>query len=133
LPKKTIEAIVDSGNEYVIQVKSNQKGLFSGVKRTIRNTDIVDEYENLEKNKGRVEKRRVRIYKYYEHYISKDWKSLKRIIEVVNTGTRGGKKYFEKHYYISGLSENSAEVFAKGIRGQVNRESASQGERCCSE
>jgi len=108
---------VDSGNEYVIQVKSNQKGLFAGVKKTIRNTVIVDEYENIEKNKGRIEKRRVRIYKYCERYISKDWKSLNRIIEVINTGTRGGKEYCKKHYYISSLTENSAEVFAKGIRG----------------
>jgi predicted transposase YbfD/YdcC len=107
---------VDSGNEYVIQVKSNQKALFTGVEKTIRRTAIIDEYENQELNKGRVENRRVRIYKYDERFISKDWKNLNRIVQVVNMGIRGGNKYFEKHYYISSLIENKAEVFAKGIR-----------------
>lgn len=107
---------MDSGNEYVIQVKSNQKALFSGVEKTIRRTDIIDEYENKESNKGRKENRKVRIYKHDARYISTDWKNINRIIEVINMGIRGGNKYFEKHYYISSLVEDKAEVFAKGIR-----------------
>ena len=107
---------MDSGNEYVIQVKSNQKALFSGVEKTIRKTGIINEYENKEVNKGRVENRRVRIYKYDERYISKEWKNLNRIIEVINMGIRGSNKYFEKHYYVSSLMEDKADVFAKGIR-----------------
>lgn len=116
MPKKTIETIVDSGNEYVIQVKSNQKTLYTGVEKTIRKTAMLDEHENKELNKGRFENRRVRIYQYDERYVSKDWKNLNRIVEVINMGIRGGNKYFEKHYYISSLNENKAEIFAKGIR-----------------
>ena len=108
---------MDSGNEYVIQVKSNQKGLFTGVEKTIRRTTSIDEYVNEEVNKGRIENRRIRIYKHNERYISKDWKNLNRIVEVINTGIRAGVKYHEKHYYISSLIEDKAEVFAKGIRG----------------
>lgn len=108
---------MDSGNEYVIQVKSNQKTLYNGVEKVIRKTTIIDEHENKELNKGRFENRRVRIYKYDERYVSKDRKNLNRIVEVINMGTRGGNKFFEKHYYISSLNENNAEVFAKGIRG----------------
>lgn len=108
---------MDSGNEYVIQVKSNQKKLFAGVEKTIRRTAIVDEYVKKEVNKGRTENRRIRLYKYDKRYISTDWKNLNRIIEVINTGIRGGIKYNEKHYYISSLMEDKAEIFAKGIRG----------------
>jgi predicted transposase YbfD/YdcC len=107
---------VDSGNEYVIQVKSNQIKLFSGVEKIIRRTVTIDECVNKEVNKGRVENRGIRIYKHDERYISKDWKNINRIVEVINTGIRGGNKYFEKHYYISSLVENNAEVFARGIR-----------------
>jgi len=107
---------VDSGNEYVIQVKSNQKRLFTGIEKTIRRTESINEYVNIEVNKGRVENRIIRVYNYDNRYISKDWKDLNRIVEVINTGIRGGNKYLEKHYYISSLVEDKAQVFAKGIR-----------------
>ncbi len=116
MPKKTVEAIVDSGNEYVIQVKRNQKGLFRGVEKTLKSTGILDQFEKRELNRGRKENRRVRIYKNDGRYITPEWKSVNRIIEVINSGIREGHRYYEKHYYISSLKEDSAEVFGKGIR-----------------
>ena len=116
MPKKTVEAIVDGGNDYVIQVKGNQKDLYRGVEQTIENGHMLDEYKKEEKNKGRLEKRRVRIYDCDERFISKSWKNVHRIIEVVNEGIRNQKGYYEKHYYISSLKDKNASVFAEGIR-----------------
>lgn len=107
---------MDGGNEYVIQVKRNQKFLCKGIEKTITSGTLLDQFEKGEINKGRKEHRRVRIYKKEERYISQDWKSVNRIIEVINSGIRKGNEYYEKHYYISSLSEDSAEVFGKGIR-----------------
>jgi len=107
---------VDGGNDYVIQVKGNQKDLYRGVEQTIENGHMLDEYKKEEKNKGRLEKRRVRIYDCDERFISKSWKNVHRIIEVVNEGIRNQKGYYEKHYYISSLKDKNASVFAEGIR-----------------
>lgn len=116
MPKKTVETIVDGGNDYVIQVKENQKLLCRGIEKTIQNGEVINECKTEEKNRGRLEKRRVRIYAYDERYISNEWKNVNRIIEVVNEGIRDRKEYYEKHYYISSLKDNKADVFAKGIR-----------------
>jgi predicted transposase YbfD/YdcC len=116
LPKKTVEAIVDGGNDYVIQVKGNQKELYRGIEQTIEHGEMLDEYKKEEKNKGRLEKRRVRLYDYDDRFITKSWKNVHRIIEVVNEGIRNQKGYYEKHYYISSLKDENATVFAEGIR-----------------
>jgi len=116
LPKKTVEAIVAGGNDYVIQVKGNQKDLFRGIEQTLEHGEKLDEYKTVEKNKGRLESRRVRIYDYDERFISKEWKNVHRIIEVVNTGIRDQKEYSENHFYISSLKDKNACVFAEGIR-----------------
>ncbi len=116
MPKKTIEAIVDGGNDYVIQVKGNQKELYRGIEQTIEHGEMLDEYKKEEKNRGRLEKRRVRLYDYDERFISKSWKNVHRIIEVVNEGIRNQKGYSQKHYYISSLNDENATVFAEGIR-----------------
>ena len=107
---------MDGGNEYVIQVKGNQKCLCQGIEKTRKVGRILDQFEKEELNKGRKESRRVRVYKKDDRYISQDWKSVNRIIEVINSGIREGIRYHEKHYYISSLMEDSAEVFGKGIR-----------------
>lgn len=107
---------MDGGNDYVIQVKENQKLLCRGIKQTLQNGEMIDEYKKEEKNKGRLERRRVRIYCYDEGYISNEWKNIHRIIEVINDGIRDQKEYFETHYYISSLEYDEASVFAEGIR-----------------
>jgi predicted transposase YbfD/YdcC len=107
---------MDGGNDYVIQVKVNQLKLFDGIETTICKEKPIDQYQSKEINKGRKEIRRVRLYRYNEKYISSEWKGIKRIVEIINSGIRDGRKYSEKHYYISSLTENKAEAFAKGIR-----------------
>lgn len=116
MPKKTVEAIVDGGNDYVIQVKGNQKELCRGIEQTIEHGKLLDEDKKDEKNKGRQESRTVKIYNYDERFISKSWKNVHSIIEVVNEGIRNQKAYYEKHYYISSLKDTEAIVFAEGIR-----------------
>lgn len=107
---------MDGGNDYVIQVKANQTKLYSGIEKTIKNGVFLDEHQKKETNKGRIEIRRVRLYKHDEHYISSDWKMVNRIVEIINSGVREGHTYSERHLYISSLTENNAELFAKGIR-----------------
>ncbi len=107
---------MDGGNDYVIQVKTNQKKLYQGIVKSIEHDVPIDTYVKEEKNRGRLEKRKVEIYKCNETYISSSWKNLNRVIRVTNEGIRNKKPYHEIHLYISSLNENDAGVFAKGIR-----------------
>jgi predicted transposase YbfD/YdcC len=116
LPKKTVKAIVDSGNEYVIQVKVNQKSLFDGVQKIIKGGKWIDRDIRKEVNKGREEKRTVRLFLNDGKHISPEWKKVNRIIEITNEGKREGHRYLEKHYYISSVNYNRAEFFGTGIR-----------------
>lgn len=107
---------MDSGNEYVIQVKKNQKSLFEGIQKIIKKEKSIDRFIKKETNKGRKEKRTVRLFLNDGRHIPTDWKKINRIIEITNEGSRDGRRYFEKHYYISSLTQNKAVLFGTGIR-----------------
>lgn len=107
---------MDSGNEYVIQVKKNQISLFDGIQKVLRKGEWIDQFEKMESNKGRKEKRRIRLFFNDGRHIPTGWKNVNRIIEITNEGQRDGKKYFKKHFYISSLRNNNAMFFSKGIR-----------------
>lgn len=107
---------MDNGNDYVIQVKGNQKKLCAGLKLSMEMLEAIDTHKTEEKNKGRIEKRTVKIFNPERKYIDASWKKLNRIIEVTSEGIRNKKVYHEVRYYISSLEENSAKAFALGIR-----------------
>lgn len=107
---------MDKGNDYVIQVKRNQKNLCKGIKKCIETSEKISVHITEEKNRGRREKRTVSLYHSNKNYIDSSWKKLNRIIVVQSDGIRKGICYHEMRYYISSLEEDDAEIFAKGIR-----------------
>lgn len=107
---------MDNGNDYVIQVKGNQKKLCAGLQLSMKESQPIDVYMTEEKNKGRIEKRTVKIFYPERKYIDASWKKLHRIIQVTSEGIRNKREYYEIRYYISSLEENSAKVFTIGIR-----------------
>lgn len=108
---------MDGGNEYVIQVKANQELLMREIIDTISDNPPLDESVITERNKGRQEKRTVRVYNIGRGRHSQAWFKLNRFLHVVNEGIRGDHAYREDHYYITSLAVNDAAIFAKGIRG----------------
>ena len=107
---------MDKGNDYVIQVKGNQKRLCKGIKACIETSEEISVHITDEKNRGRLEKRTVSLYKPNKNHIDPSWKKLNRIIAVHSEGLRKGIAYSEIRYYISSLEADDAELFAKGIR-----------------
>jgi predicted transposase YbfD/YdcC len=107
---------VESGNDYVIQVKGNQPKLLKAVKQTIRDTNSVDIDYTLEKNRGRIEEREVHVYSYLDNSLYDNWFEMKRIIHVVSRGFRNGTDYCNDRYYISNKKCEDAIVYNKGIR-----------------
>ncbi len=107
---------MESGNEYVLQVKGNQPKLLEAVKSTIANSFSIDVDYTLEKNRGRIEKREVHIYSATDQIIYKQWCGIKNIIHVVSEGIRNKKKYKVNRYYITSKTNEEAASYNKGIR-----------------
>lgn len=108
---------MESGNEYVLQVKGNQPKLFKAVKHTISTSTPADSHCKKEKNRGRKEQRSVYVYSDLDSPIYKDWIGLKKVIHVISEGIREGKEYKENRYYISSLDKEDAKLYNERIRG----------------
>ncbi len=115
MPKKTIDIIIDKGNNYVIQVKGNQKSLLNACKEISHKNTFIDNYETQEKSRGRYEIRNVEIYEPTE-IIPSGWRAVNKIIKVERLTERKGKIEYSNSYYISSLHIKLAKEFAIGIR-----------------
>lgn len=116
MPKKTTEAIIESNNDYVIGVKTNQSALFHQIKAIIADkTKYSSHYTTLETNKGRQELRSVTVSNNIEG-ISKDWVGVQQVIGVHREVINKGKKSTETAYFISSRNGN-AFLYSEGIRG----------------
>jgi hypothetical protein len=62
LPKKTLEIIVETGNDYLVKVKANQPTLLEALQQTVGQTTPLSSVQTEEKNRGRLEKRHVDIF-----------------------------------------------------------------------
>ena len=106
---------MDSGNEYVVQVKNNQPTLlhYAGLMSIISNP--IDTIETKNKGRGRYENRDIEVYEVNED-IPEGWVGIKRVIKVTRYGSRDHKIYYNVNYYISSLEQDKAAIFARGIR-----------------
>lgn len=121
MPKKTVDLIIENGNDYCIQVKGNQPKLFKQIQKNISDSEPIDSFFKKEKNRGRKENRLVQIYDNLLG-INEKWTGLKRIVHVHRYGYRPDKKkdegkYNEHHFYILSKPINDAKVVFEGIRG----------------
>jgi predicted transposase YbfD/YdcC len=115
LPKKTTEAIINSGNDYVIGVKMNQIKLCEHIKKIQNNNEhISSSYITMEINRGRTELRRVIVSDYTE-LVSKEWIGLKQLVIVHRIVKEKGKSRQEYAYFISSRQSN-AFLYSEGIR-----------------
>jgi len=116
LPKKTVETIIETGNQYIIQVKANQKLLLNQMKiNTSEANFCTDFFEDINHARGRFETRKTFIYKDL-HGISSEWKGLKRLIRVERTVITKKKESHETAYYISSIRSDKASLFGNHIR-----------------
>lgn len=117
--KKTIDAIIDNKNYFVLPVKQNQKSLLKEVQKNINLNLIIDENKTIEKSRGRFESREVKVFEndFYKETEELGWKKIKRIIEVRRTVFHKKKHKMSQEiiYYVSNL-ETSAKEFNIGIR-----------------
>jgi predicted transposase YbfD/YdcC len=114
LPKKTVEQIIDSGNDYVIAVKANQPKLYNQIQQNMQSSQPTSIYTDVERTRNRTTSRTVSVFDKLDN-ISADWVGLKRIVRVERFGTRANTPYSETAYYISSIALEAPD-FSQGIR-----------------
>jgi predicted transposase YbfD/YdcC len=112
--KKTIEAIVDSNNDYLIAVKGNQPKLHLALLIASLVAIPTSRKQHTETSHGRIVERTITVFDP-PPMIDPAWLNLQSGIRVDRSGTRSGKLFSETIFYISSL-KNSAGEFAQRIR-----------------
>ena len=115
--KKTVEAIVSSGNDYLIVVKKNQRNLYKLLENTGQTIAPYSQYQSLDLSHGRRIHRTVSVFSIPQK-VQSIWQHSQSFVKVERSGNRGHqfKPYHQILYYLSSRLE-TAEVFARKIRG----------------
>lgn len=117
MPKKTVELIVESQNDYLIQVKGNQPTLLKDIQKVVADCPPISTYFNEQQQKGRTESREVKVFEASPE-LQKEWKGLETYVQVINSGIRDKEAYCEFHYYISSWKYDiSAQIYGEKARG----------------
>ena len=124
MPKKTVESIINTGNDYCLQAKANQPTLLAQIEANIEGAIPLDVHETLTKQKGRIENRQVAVYDKLEGIDTEKWLNIKYIVQVNSFGYRKSVPYEQTHYFISSIEVETkqlkintiAQTFAKAIR-----------------
>lgn len=114
--KKTVKTIIDSGHDYVIQVKGNQPTLWRTLMEAAATQPPLSRHVQIERSRGRHEQRMTTVFQP-PAAVMHEWNGLYRFIHVEHRMVRGGQATCANHYYISSVHSDQAECFATGIRG----------------
>lgn len=114
-PKKTVEQIIESGNDYVITVKKNQPTLYQSLETAFAQQTPDSQDTQLEHTRDRLTRRTVSVLNQVED-IDPAWVGVQRLIRVERCGSRAAKPYHETMFYISSRCVDAAEL-SQRIRG----------------
>lgn len=120
--KQIAKQIIDQKGHYCLAVKTNQAILYEEIKEYFSYAEKeeakkLSTYETLEKNHGRIEKRKYWISSDIGYLTGKEkWKNLKTIGKVESIREMDEKRSFETRYYILD-QEMTAEEISRIVRG----------------
>ena len=114
--KKTLEAIADSHNHFLVKVKANQPTLLKAAKDTAKSFIAVEELLIHEKNRGRKETRLIKGFNQKD-LLPDSWIVANTMILVVREFIRKDKLHQMVSFYISDLEATDANLLLQGIRG----------------
>lgn len=108
-PKKTIEQVINSGNDYVIAVKKNQPKLYEWIENQFEQYPPDSVADQIEQTRDRIMQRTVSVL---ETVVGLDaaWVGVQRLIRVERTGIRGVKPVHETLFYLSSLAADAEEL-----------------------
>jgi predicted transposase YbfD/YdcC len=114
-PKKTVKAIIDSGNDYLIAVKSNQASLYRQVKAIASDCKPRQCATSQEQQRGRQEHRQVSAFAP-TGIDTERWPGVKTLLCIERKRSVKGKCSTQRSYYISSVA-TTAVAWMKMIRG----------------
>lgn len=120
--KQIAKQIIDQKGHYCLAVKTNQAILYEEIKECFsyaekEEAEKLSTYETLEKNHGRIEKRKYWSSSDIGYLTGKEkWKNLKTIGKVESIREMDEKRSFETRYYILD-QEMTAEEMSRIVKG----------------
>ena len=121
-PKKTLQQIVESGNDYLVAVKSNQRRLYKHLQTYSQYLKPIAEHTDSQQYRGRQEHRSVKVYRP-ARLVLQEWEAVKSVLCLERWGTRKGKDYHHYAYYISSTATcaHQWQLLVRGHWGIENR------------
>lgn len=124
MSKKTVAAIIASGNHYLIKIKGNQPNLLKAARSISEQEELfTSAYSHVESNRGRTELREVRVFEAPSQ-LRTDWEGIQQIVQLrsVVSGRRqkgnrpGLSKPTEEIFYLISSRQGLATYYLEGIR-----------------
>ena len=115
MSKKTLAAIAESGNDYLVKVKTNQPTLYKQIETESNQQPAKQTVEHHEKTRNRNSYRKVEVFEPPKN-LDPLWVGVGSVIKVERGGTRANEPYQRISYYLCSLSPQSRRL-ADGIRG----------------
>ncbi|QYO63866.1 ISAs1 family transposase [Leptolyngbya sp. 7M] len=95
-----MQLIHEQGNDYVNNVKANQKQLHQQLRELARSNAVQSVDLTSERTRDRKTQRVAAVFELPEG-LKQHWAGVQRGVTVVRWGTRGSAPYFEQRYYIT--------------------------------
>jgi len=108
-PKKTVEQIVESGNDYLIAVKGNQPKLYASLEAEFESRSPDSRDDQTETVRDRITQRTVSVLSATAN-LATVWTGVQSLIRVERTGVRGTEALHETMFYISSLTADARQL-----------------------
>ena len=109
----TVNQIVESGHDYVIIVKKNQRSLYNSIASLEHKQIPITQANETDTSQSRLVQRNIALYDP-PAAMKEKWVGLKTVAVVHREGNRQGQKFRETMYYIT-----SQNLSAKELMGQI--------------
>ena len=116
MPKKTVAKIIESGNNYVIQVKGNQASLEQDIIKNSEKNIFISYHCVKEMDRGTTKWWDVEVFKADNEILKEKWMGLQGYVVIKKTELKEGVFSSYKRYFITNATHLSAEELGIGIR-----------------
>lgn len=114
MPKKTAKQIIDSGNDDLIGLKSNQPTLYKMAQSQLLKDTPLSCATNREAHHSLATQRHCKVFAASQS-IQKQWAGLKTFVVVERVGLRDGQTWSERQFYISSQIEDAQQLLADTV------------------
>ncbi|MBW4445282.1 MAG: ISAs1 family transposase [Plectolyngbya sp. WJT66-NPBG17] len=108
-PKKTVEHIIKSGNDFVMAVKGNQPKLYEYLQTQFKQRDPDSVDDQTEAVRDRITQRTVSVLAACTD-LDAVWTGVQSLVRVPRTGVRGTEAIHETMFYISSLVTDARQL-----------------------